>query len=316
MRLLHEPVTEIFNMTGRIFDIQRFSTHDGMGIRTTIFLKGCPLSCVWCQNPEGISFKKRPLYFKNRCIGCGICIKKSQYGGLKKRDEHITLNIDAEEDWEDLIDRCPAGALEMDSREYELEEVMQEIRKDMVFYNHGGGITLSGGEALFQWEFALEILKQCKKEGIHTAMETSLYADQEVLKRVFPYLDMIFADFKIADDRKHKKYTDVSNQKIKENLKYLLQSEKKENVIIRTPMIPGMTAFKENVLEISRYISGIYPEVSYEILNYNPLAESKYHLIDQEFCFKENPKLYSKEQMQEFKNWALEGGVNHVIIES
>ena len=105
-------------------------------------------------------------------------------------------------------------------------------------------------------------------------------------------------------------------KELKKNLKYLLESEKKENVIIRTPMIPGMTALKENVLEISRYISGIYSEVSYEILNYNPLAESKYHLIDREFCFKENPKLYSKEQMQEFKSWALEGGVTNVIVES
>ena len=303
-------------MKGRIFDIQRFSTHDGSGIRTTVFLKGCPLSCVWCQNPEGISLKKRPLYFENRCIKCGTCVKKSLHGGLKMQDGHIALNINAKENWKELIDWCPAGALEMDSKEYEVEEVMQEIRKDMVFYKHGGGITLSGGEALFQWEFALEILKQCKQEGIHTAMETSLYTDQQILKKVMPYLDMFFVDFKIADDRKHKKYTNVSNQKIKENLKYILQSEKREDVVIRTPMIPGMTALKENVLEISRYISGIYPEVSYEILNYNPLAESKYHLLDQKFCFKENPKLYSKEQMQEFKNWALEGGVNHAIIES
>lgn len=303
-------------MKGKIFDIQRFSTHDGSGIRTTVFLKGCPLSCVWCQNPEGISLKKRPLYFENRCIKCGTCVKKSQYGGLKMQDGRITLDIDAKEDWDNLIDWCPAGALEMDSKEYEIEEVMQEIRKDMVFYKHGGGITLSGGEALFQWEFALEILKQCKKEGIHTAIETSLFAKQNILKEVLPYLDMIFADFKLADDRRHKKYTGVSNQRIKENLKYLLESEKKENVIIRTPMIPGMTALKENVLEISRYISGIYSEVSYEILNYNPLAESKYHLIDREFCFKENPKLYSKEQMQEFKSWALEGGVTNVIVES
>ncbi len=316
MRLLHEPVMEIFSMKGRIFDIQRFSTHDGEGIRTTIFLKGCPLSCVWCQNPEGILFRKRPIYFENRCIHCQTCVKRSHAGGVKIQDGSITLDIDAKENWNDLIDWCPAGALEMDSKEYEVEEVMQEVRKDMVFYKHGGGVTLSGGEALFQWEFALEILKQCKKEGIHTALETSLYTKQEVLKKVLPYLDAVFADFKAADDKKHKKYTDVSNRKIKKNLKYLLQSEKKENVTIRTPMIPGMTAFKENVLEISRYISGIYPEVSYEILNYNPLAESKYHLIDQEFCFKENPKLYSKEQMQEFKNWALEGGVKHVIIES
>lgn len=303
-------------MKGKIFDIQRFSTHDGCGIRTTVFLKGCPLSCVWCQNPEGISLRRRPLYFENRCIRCETCVKRSRDGGLKMKDGRMTLDIDAKEDWEDLMDWCPSGALEMDSKEYELEEVMEEIRRDMVFYRHGGGVTLSGGEALFQWEFALEILKQCKKEGIHTAMETSLFAERKILEKVLPYLDMIFADFKLADDRRHKKYTGVSNKKIKENLKYLLESEKKENVVIRTPMIPGMTALKENVLEISKYISELYPQVSYEILNYNPLAEAKYHLIDRQFCFQENPKLYGKEQMGEFTSWALEGGVSKVIIES
>lgn len=303
-------------MKGKIFDIQRFSTHDGSGIRTTVFLKGCPLTCVWCQNPEGISFKDRPLYFENRCIKCGTCVKKSCDGGMKMQDGCIALNVNAKEDWKQLIDWCPAAALEMDSREYEVEEVMEEIRKDMVFYRHGGGITLSGGEALFQWEFSLEILKQCKEEGIHTAIETSLFADPNVLERVFPYLDFIFADFKLADDRLHKTYTGVSNQRIKENLKYLLESDKKECAVIRTPMIPDMTACKENILEISRYISGIYPEVTYEILNYNPLAESKYGLVDREFCFRENPKMYSKEQMQEFKSWALEGGVKKVIIEN
>ena len=303
-------------MKGRIFDIRRFSTHDGDGIRTTVFLKGCPLACAWCQNPEGISIKKRPLHFENRCIHCGTCVAKCKNGGVEQKGGNIQLHIEKEEDWERLIDWCPAGALEMDSRECDVEEIMQEIRKDLVFYRHGGGITLSGGEPLFQWEFALEILKQCKKEGIHTAIETSLYTDGEVLKKILPYLDHIFADFKIADEKKHQKYIGVSNKRIKENLKLLLGSEKKEHVVIRTPMIPGITAVKENIQDISAYISSIYPEVSYEILNYNPLAEAKYHLIDREYCFEENPKLYTKEEMGEFESWARLGGTKNVIIES
>ena len=303
-------------MKGRIFDIRRFSTHDGAGIRTTVFLKGCPLACAWCQNPEGISIKKRPLHFENRCIHCVTCLAKCKNGGVEQKEGSIQLHIEKEEDWERLIDWCPAGALEMDSRECDVEEIMQEIRKDLVFYRHGGGITLSGGEPLFQWEFALEILKQCKKEGIHTAIETSLYTDGEVLKKILPYLDHIFADFKIADEKKHQKYIGVSNKRIKENLKLLLGSEKKEHVVIRTPMIPGITAVKENIQDISAYISSIYPEVSYEILNYNPLAEAKYHLIDREYCFEENPKLYTKEEMGEFESWARLGGTKNVIIES
>lgn len=161
-------------MKGQVFDIRRFSTHDGDGIRTTVFLKGCPLSCVWCQNPEGISAKKRPLYFENRCIHCGTCVKKSRAEGVKIENGKIHLNPKVAEDWAEIIDWCPAGAIEMDSREMTVNEVMEEVRKDEVFYRHGGGVTLSGGEPLFQWKFALELLKQCKKEGIHTAIELSL----------------------------------------------------------------------------------------------------------------------------------------------
>lgn len=303
-------------MKGTIFDIRRFSTHDGEGIRTTVFLKGCPLRCVWCQNPEGILTRSRPLYFENRCIHCGTCTAKCQNGGVEMADGKIHLHIDRSEDWDLVIDWCPAGALQMDSKEYEVEEVMKEIRKDMVFYQHGGGVTLSGGEPLLQWKFAREILKQCQKEGIHTAIETSLYTEPAVLEAVLPYLDHIFADFKIADESEHQRYIGVSNQKIKQNLQILLESQKKSQVTIRTPMIPGMTAKKENIIAISSYISSIYPQVSYEILNYNPLAEAKYHLIDKEYCFKENPKLYTKSQMAEFEAWAKQGGTKNVIIES
>lgn len=302
-------------MEGKVFDIRRFSTHDGDGIRTTVFLKGCPLSCVWCQNPEGISLKRRPMYFQNRCIHCRTCAEECVNGGVKCQGDMITLDIDAQEDWEHLTDICPSGALQMDSKVYSVREVMEEIRKDMVFYRHGGGITLSGGEPLLQWEFCLEILKQCKKEGIHTAIETSLFAGQDVLEKLLPYLDLIFADFKIADDKNHMKYAGVSNQKIKENLKYLLQSEKRDRVIVRTPMIPGLTAIRDNIVDIAGYISSIYPNVSYEILNYNPLAEAKYHLINKEFCFEENPKMYKEEQMREFETWARQGGVSRVIME-
>lgn len=303
-------------MTAKVFDIRRFSTHDGDGIRTTVFLKGCPLSCVWCQNPEGISLKRRPLYFEKRCIHCGTCAAECKKNGIRMEDGRIILDIRQPEDWEALTDRCPAGALEMDSMEYTVEQIMEEVQKDQVFYRHGGGVTLSGGEPLLQWETALEILKQCKKAGIHTAIETSLYTNKEVLEKLLPYLDRIFADFKIADHELHKKYVGVSNEKIKRNLKILLESEKKDRVIIRTPMIPKMTATRENIEEIASYISGIYKDVSYEILNYNPLAEAKYHLIDKEYCFAENPKLYTKEQMEEFGTWAKQGGVHNVIIES
>ena len=143
-----------------------------------------------------------------------------------------------------------------------------------------------------------------------------MYADQEVIKELLPYLDRIFADFKLATEKDHMYYTGVSNQKIKDNIRYLLETSNRDKVIIRTPMIPGMTATKDNIKGIAKYLNGIYQYVSYEILNYNPLAEAKYHLVDREYCFEENPKLYTKEQMQEFKSWAVEGGLENIIIES
>lgn len=304
-------------MMGKVFDIRRFSTHDGDGIRTTVFLKGCPLKCVWCQNPEGNSIRRRPIYFENRCIHCKGCVARCKDQGVTVEDEQIKLHIHKNEDWNDLIDWCPTGALCMDSQEMSVDMIMEEIRKDKPFYRHGnGGVTISGGEPLLQWKFAKELLLACKKEGIHTAIETSLYADWEVLKEILPYLDRIFADFKLAKEEDHIRYTGVSNQKIKDNIRYLLESSNRDKVIIRTPMIPGMTATKENIKGIAKYLNGIYQYVSYEILNYNPLAEAKYHLVDKTYCFEENPKLYTKEQMDEFKQWAEEGGLENIIIES
>ena len=316
MRSSQEQVMEIFKMTGKVFDIRRFSTHDGDGIRTTVFLKGCPLKCVWCQNPEGISIRKRPIYFENRCIHCKTCIAKSKEHGVTLEEDQIHLHPDKNEDWNTIIEWCPTGAIAMDSREMTVEMVMEEIRKDNPFYRHGnGGVTISGGEPLLQWKFTKELFKACKKEGIHTAIETSLYAEQEVIKEILPYLDRIFADLKLATEKDHMHYTGVSNHKIKENIRYLLETSNRNKVIIRTPMIPGMTATRENIKGIAKYLNGIYQSVSYEILNYNPLAEAKYHLVDKEYCFEENPKLYTKEQMQEFKNWAIEGGLENIINE-
>lgn len=303
-------------MEGTIFDIRRFSTHDGEGIRTTVFLKGCPLSCIWCQNPEGISIKRRPLYFENRCIHCNTCVNMCVDGGCRQKEQKISLDPDAREDWEKIIYECPAGAIEMDSKIYTISEIMDEIHKDEVFYRHGGGVTLSGGEPLVQCEFARNVLKECREQGIHTAIETALYVSDQALEAVIPYLSMAFVDLKLIDDEMHKTYVGVSNQRIKDNIRRILTSEIKEQVVVRTPMIPGITATKENIQGIAQFLSEIYPDVSYEILNYNPLAEAKYHLVDREYCFKENPKLYSAEKMQQFGKWAEEAGIKHVIIES
>lgn len=303
------------NIQGSIFDIRRFSTHDGSGIRTTVFFKGCPLSCVWCHNPEGISVKPRPLYFPNKCIRCGICAGLSQNGGAVMKEDGVKLHPEKDEDWHLIIDACPSGALAWDSRQMAVPEAVEELMRDEPFFKHGGGVTLSGGEPLLQAEFALALLKELKSRGAHTAIETALHVKQEILEKALPFLDLIYADYKISDPEEHKRYTGVSNELIKNNIRFLLVSDKKEVVIIRTPMIPGLTSSPSNIAAISCYISGIYPQVSYELLNYNPLAESKYHLIDKDYYFKENPKRYSDEEMKAFAEIASLNGVKNIIKE-
>lgn len=315
MRLLQEHPMEKSDMQGKIFDIRRFSTHDGEGIRTTVFMKGCPLQCVWCQNPEGIDSRILPIRMGNSCICCGKCVEISSKGGVKKEEGIIRIDRTKCDDWDKIIEECPSGAFVMDSKYYSSDELMKELLKDKVFYDHGGGVTFSGGEPLMQAVFLEEILRKLKEKGIHTAIETSLNVSENAMTKQLPYLDSIYADMKIYDEQEHKSCTGVSNILIKKNLKKLLSSEFKDKVIIRTPLIPTYTATEKNLAEIAEFLSGIYSDVKYELLNYNPLAEAKYHLVGKKYCFKENPKLYKKEQMLQFGQIVKEHGIKNLIME-
>lgn len=296
-----------------VFDIKRFATHDGNGIRTTVFFKGCPLRCVWCQNPEGLQSKRGILYLESKCIHCHTCLSLCKKKGIQCIDEHLVLNRNASEDWEEIVDACCTQALCFDSKEYTIDELLHEIKKDEVFFKNGGGVTFSGGEPLLQEEDLYQLCKLCKENGIHTAIETSLYADLELLKKMALYLDQIYCDCKIFDEEKHIKYTGVSNAKILENLRWLLTSPFRDKVIVRTPLIPGMTATHSNIASISSFLSSLYEDVSYELLNYNPLAKSKYAYLDMEYCFQENPELYSKEQMDSFYAILHEHNIKNIV---
>ena len=182
---------------GLVFDIKRFAVHDGAGIRTTVFLKGCPLRCKWCQNPEGLDYKQQILYLENKCIKCKTCEHIAQNDAIKFVDDKMNLNRQQDSNWLQVIEECPTRALQFDSKYYNLPEIMQEITKDEAFFKYGGGVTLSGGEPLFQHEFALAILKACKQKNLHTAIETSLFVKQEVLAKILPYVDEFYTDLKI-----------------------------------------------------------------------------------------------------------------------
>lgn len=300
-------------LTGRVFDVRRFSLHDGDGIRTTVFLKGCPLRCVWCQNPEGISPHPRLIYLENQCIHCGSCVKACDHNAITLQNGKLYIDRKAARQWTKPIDACPAACLMMDCQCYSVEELLALLLRDEAFFKHGGGVTLSGGEPLAQQAFATALLKALKAAGIHTAMETSLYASQDEVRACLPYLDAIYADFKLYDAEQHKKWTGAGNDLIKENMKFLLASDKRDSVIIRTPLIPALTATRENIRAIAGFIAGIYPEVSYELLNYNPLAKAKYNLVGKEYCFAENPRVYTEEEMEVFRTFAREAGVKNLI---
>ncbi len=313
MKLLKEQHMKISNAL--IFDIKRFAVHDGQGLRTTVFFKGCPLRCKWCQNPEGLSLKRRPLYFKNSCIHCKRCEQFSKEDQMIYKNDRPYFNLRYEGDFDNLIKVCPAAAIRYDSEEYDIEKLIEKIKEDLVFFRDDGGVTFSGGEPLMQGEFLTTILKKCKEEGIHTAIETTLYAPLDLIKDILPYLDLIYVDLKVFDENKHQELTNVSVKTIKEHIRYILESEHKDKVIIRTPLIPLMTATDENIINIASFIVDIYPEVKYELLNYNPLAASKYELVDLEYPINKHYKMFNKKQMQHFYDLVYQTGLKNLIIE-
>lgn len=227
--------------TAIVADIQRASLHDGPGIRTTVFFKGCPLSCAWCHNPECIEKEPQTLFYPEKCIGCGMCEKG-----------------------------CYSGARVTCGKEMTAEEIFDEIILDKASYGNDGGVTFSGGEPLLYPQVLKELIALCKREGIHTAIETSLFIfNPEILGS----LDLIMADFKIWDRERHKKYTGVYNDKIKPH--FIMLDLLGVPFIVRTPIIPGINDSKEEIENIKNFIKDFSNLKGYELLPYHPLGESK-----------------------------------------
>ncbi|MFV0393079.1 MAG: glycyl-radical enzyme activating protein [Coprobacillaceae bacterium] len=298
---------------GLVFSIKRFAIHDGQGIRTTIFLKGCNLRCVWCHNPEGLELQSQIIVNHKKCIYCHRCI------GIDKKqvmiDTGTTMNIKNQDGmkYQEYIDICPTGAIQWDSTYYSVEQLMEELLKDKVFFKHGGGVTISGGEPLLQIDFVVMLLKACKELNIHTAIETALHIPLSNIQKVLPYVDTIYCDIKEIDNTLHQQFTKVRNIMILDNIKYLLTSNDAYKVIIRTPLIPRHTASKGNIIGIAKFIKKYNPNVFYELLNYNPLAVSKYLDLKQAFCLDINVPKYTLEEMEQYKLLVKEQGLKNVI---
>ena len=268
-------------MKAYITDIQRFSLRDGDGIRTTVFLKGCNMSCPWCHNPETIGKDPELIFYKNKCIGCGKCFEVCPENAHKAvNGEHI-VDRSLCENCGKCAQSCYAGALKMIGKEMSTEQVMAEVRQDIPYYrNSGGGVTVSGGEVLCNKEFTLELARICKAENIHFAIESNISFPYEYCEELFRACDLIMCDLKIFDEEKHKEITGISNKNILENIKKL--DELGIPVIVRTPLIPDATDSIENLAAIASYIKDMKNLVRYEILNFNPLGEGKYRGLDKE----------------------------------
>jgi len=262
---------------GVIFNTQRFSLHDGPGIRTTVFLKGCPLDCAWCHNPESKKVKPQLAWAETRCIGCGLCEKVCEQGVHSHNETGKLVAFDKCVACGACVEACPSMALEMMGKTVTSEEVMEEVIRDLPFYtSSGGGMTLSGGEPAMQPEFASALLHAAKEQGIHTAMETAGHIDWRVYERFLPDLDMVLYDSKQMDSDRHKAYTGQPNTKIHENLRKFCAADKTVEVIVRTPVIPGYNDDRENFEKLAAFLLTMERVPAVQVLPYNPLAGSKH----------------------------------------
>lgn len=302
------------NIIGRIYDTQRFSVHDGPGIRTTVFLSGCPLHCLWCHNPEAISTEYKLSFIKIKCVGiekCGLCIPICPQGALHKGETiysyafHSDISVIAIDREKcnfcgHCTDFCKAKALVMSGRDMTLGAIIDIVNKDKSYYdNSGGGLTISGGEPLLQIDFTVELLKAIKEQGINTCLDTSGFATWETLKKTLPYVDLYLYDIKHMDTQKHKKYTGVPNEIILQNINNLAAVEAK--IQIRLPIIPGHNDDITNLQATGQFIKTIGASVTMlQILPYHRLGLTKYERLGQKNLL-EDLVPQSSERIEEIK---------------
>jgi len=311
---------------GLIFDIQRFAIHDGPGIRTLVFFKGCPLRCLWCDNPESQAPYPEIASFESNCIKCGRCLETCPLKAIHLNNGAFTIDRGICNNCGKCTEVCYANAKKLIGRRMCIDDVLREIRKDTVFYRSSagvllggetGGITLSGGEPLVQPTFVLELLRRCKQLDINTAMETSGHAHYENLRRISQYLDLLYFDLKHMDPVNHERLTGVSNEIILKNASRIAKEYAKQSkrMIIRVPLIPGCNDSQQNIESTAEFVNTLERVDRIELLTYHKFGQHKYKRLGREYQL-ENLSSPGEEDVQELKRCVESRGLHVQIVGS
>ena len=275
-------------LKGRIFNIQKFSVHDGPGVRDTVFMKGCPLRCIWCSNPESQSPQPQIGWREKKCIGCGICLKvcpggalsRAQDGRIERDNSKCTLCMQC-------VKHCYAKAMHVYGEALDVDELYARIRNQPLAWRSDGGVTVSGGEPLMQAEFVAALLARFRRYAIHTAIETTLFASWEKVALVAAQCSLIYADMKFFSSEKHKQYTGVENTIIKEHLLRLKKEFPSVELIVRTPVIPGINDDEEELNNIADFLKQVPGLNDYELLPFHSFGAPKYEQLGIEYAVKD-----------------------------
>ena len=305
------------SIRGKILEIQRMSTEDGPGIRTSVFMKGCGLECSWCHNPESISFKSELQWLKTSCISCQICVGTCTHNALSSNENDILINRDNCILCGECVEECPSAALEILGKDTELNELTEEVLKDRAYFEKsGGGVTVSGGEPALQADFTSNFLKKLKQAGIHTAIDTCGFSSKQSYEKILPYVDLVLFDIKEINSDKHKEFTGKSNKQIFENLLFISEYIKNNDkeLWIRTPVIPDATAKDENITGIGKFIAkNSIHTTKWELCAFNNLCNDKYERLGKKWDFKKYD-LLEAETLMHFTEVAKKSGINPEIV--